>query len=105
MTSLDLLTELDRLNVKVSLAGDKLRIEAPAGALTPGLKKLIIERKAELVKLLSGNKQQTVSIWPGIIVRIYQRPKECVEAGQCVYFPCDYYPFKPGWCRQRVSMR
>ena len=37
MNTLDLLAELEERNVKVSLAGDKLRLEAPAGTLTPKL--------------------------------------------------------------------
>lgn len=49
--------------------------------------------------------EHTATIWPGIVVRIYPRPRECVEAGHCVNFICDYYPLRPGWCRQRVSMR
>jgi len=38
MNTLDLLVaELKRLNVKLSLAGYRLRLEAPAGTLTPKL--------------------------------------------------------------------
>ena len=38
MNTLDLLAELEERNVKVFLAGDKLRLEAPAGVLTPELR-------------------------------------------------------------------
>lgn len=58
MTSLDLLAELRKRNVKISLAGDKLRLEAPAGALTPELKKAIAEHKAGLVELLLSNAKE-----------------------------------------------
>lgn len=104
MTLIKLVNELERRNVKLSLAGDKLRLEAPAGVLAPELKRAISKHKDELVKLLSGNGQYTATIWPGIVVRIYPRPKGCVEAGHCVNLLCDYYPHKPSWCRQRVSM-
>jgi len=45
MNTLDLLVaELKRLNVKLSLAGDKLRLEAPAGTLTPKLKEALVKQ-------------------------------------------------------------
>jgi len=37
MNTLDFLAKLERLNVKLSLAGYRLRLEAPAGTLTPKL--------------------------------------------------------------------
>ena len=49
MTLLGLLVELKRLNVKLSLAGDKLRLEAPAGVLTPEMKEAIRQYKPALI--------------------------------------------------------
>ncbi len=63
MNTLDLLAELKRLNVKVSLAGDKLRLEAPAGVLTPASKEAIAKHKVVLVALLSGLPVE-VLFWP-----------------------------------------
>lgn len=52
MTAEAILERLRSLGASVSLAGDKLRVEAPAGVLTPDLKAALIEHKAELVRLL-----------------------------------------------------
>lgn len=54
MTPLDLLAELERLNVKLTLAGDKLRLEAPAGVLTPELKETVRRQKPALIALLEA---------------------------------------------------
>ena len=52
MTAATLLDRLRSLGASVSLVGDKLRAEAPAGTLTDDLKAALIEHKAELVRLL-----------------------------------------------------
>lgn len=52
MTSEALLAELEQLNVKISLAGDKLHVDAPAGVLTPELKQELAKHKPELMALL-----------------------------------------------------
>lgn len=52
MTAATLLDRLRCLGASVSLVGDKLRVEAPAGVLTPDLRRELIEHKAELVRLL-----------------------------------------------------
>lgn len=52
MTPLDLLAELERRNVKLTLAGNKLRLEAPAGVLTPELKETVRRQKPTLIALL-----------------------------------------------------
>jgi len=52
MTAEAILDRLRSLGARVSLAGDKLHVEAPAGVLTPDLRQELIEHKAELVRLL-----------------------------------------------------
>ena len=52
MTAQAILNCLRSLGASVSLAGNKLRVEAPAGVLTPDLRQELIEHKAELVRLL-----------------------------------------------------
>jgi hypothetical protein len=52
MTPQALLDELERLNVKLTLNGDKLQLEAPAGVLTPDLREKIRQHKPELITLL-----------------------------------------------------
>lgn len=51
----NLLTELVQCDVTLTLAGDKLRLEAPAGMLTPELKAALAGHKAELVSLLEDD--------------------------------------------------
>lgn len=60
MTPEALLTELNRLNVKISLAGDKLHVEAPAGVLTPDLKEAMRQYKPALMTLLRGQARPQV---------------------------------------------
>lgn len=108
MTPQALLTELERLNVKVSLAGDRLRLEAPAGVLTPALKETIAKHKPELTALLQGQAHEE-TIWPGNVVRVYPMRQSCRQAGHCLSLTketdCDLYPMRPGWCRERVGRR
>ncbi|HHY33344.1 MAG TPA: hypothetical protein GX515_10120 [Firmicutes bacterium] len=52
MTPEAVLDRLRSLGARVSLVGDKLRVEAPAGVLRPELKAALIGRKTELVRLL-----------------------------------------------------
>lgn len=54
MTPLDLLAELERRNVKLTLSGDKLRLNAPAGVLTPELKEAVRRQKPALIALLEA---------------------------------------------------
>lgn len=60
MTPETLLAELDRLNVTLTLAGDKLHVEAPAGVLTPELKDALLQHKPALVALLREREATTV---------------------------------------------
>lgn len=48
MTPQELLAELEQRGVKLTVAGDKLRYDAPAGALTPELKEALRQHKAEI---------------------------------------------------------
>jgi hypothetical protein len=54
MNPAELLTELEERGVKVSVVGEKLRLEAPAGTLSSELKEAVSKRKAELIRLLSA---------------------------------------------------
>ena len=110
MTPVDLLAELERLNVKVSLAGDKLRLEAPAGTLTPKLKEAIAKHKVVLVALLSGLPVEE-TFWPGVKSKVYRARQACIEAGHCLGLTregdCGLYPLTWcwGWCRERAGRR
>ncbi|MGB9866583.1 MAG: hypothetical protein ACPLPR_01550 [Bacillota bacterium] len=52
MTAGELLRELARLNIRLTRAGDKLRVDAPREALTYELCSLIRRHKSELLQLL-----------------------------------------------------
>jgi len=103
MTPLDLLAELQRLNVKLTLAGDKLRLEAPAGVLTPALKEVVTKHKPELVSFLQNPTCQVA----GQVVRLYHMRPACREIGHCLGLTretdCELYPVKLGWCRERTK--
>lgn len=108
MNTLDFLAKLERLNVKLSLAGDKLRLEAPAGVLTPDLKKAIQQRKSALTALFSGQPVEMV-FWPGVKSNVYRARQTCLEAEGCLQLTrevdCRLFPLTwcRGWCRERVS--
>ncbi len=108
MNTLDLLAEFKRLNVKLSLAGDKLRFEAPAGVLTPEIKEALRQHKAALIALLSGRPVEMV-FWPGVKSNVYRARQTCLEAEGCLQLTrevdCRLFPLTwcRGWCRERVS--
>lgn len=52
MSVVELLTELRNLDVHVALDGDRLRLDAPVGALTDAYREQLRQRKAEIVELL-----------------------------------------------------
>lgn len=54
MTALEILTDLRRAGVTVSIVGDKLRLKAPEGVLTEELKQRLAIQKAEIIKLLQA---------------------------------------------------
>jgi hypothetical protein len=47
-----LMDELEARGVRLSRAGDRLRVEGPVGAVTPTLRAALVERKAELLNLI-----------------------------------------------------
>lgn len=49
MTTEEILTELQKREIKIEARGDKLHIEAPAGTMTPELKELLRQHKKELI--------------------------------------------------------
>src|SRR5262245_31879847 len=52
MTIVELLGQLRALDVKLLLDNEQLRINAPAGTITPALRLQLVERKAEIVEFL-----------------------------------------------------
>ncbi len=58
MTPEALLSRLSALNVTVTAHGDRLRVEAPAGALTAELRAALAEHKPALLALLSPQRMR-----------------------------------------------
>lgn len=97
--------ELEKKGVKITVAGDKLRLEAPAGVLTPSIKELIARNKTQIIEWLMNPTTDCM----GTVVKLYHARKECLEAGYCLRFTldCDLFPltWRWGWCSERVSMQ
>jgi len=68
MTPDALLDKLERLNVKVTINGDKLRLEAPAGVLTPEMKEAIRQYKPALIALLEAQEAKRLLETQGWVV-------------------------------------
>jgi len=54
MTALEILSDLRRAGAIVTVAGDKLRFEAPPVVLTDELKQRLATQKAEIIRLLQA---------------------------------------------------
>jgi hypothetical protein len=59
-SAIELLAELDTLGVDLTVDGDTLKIDAPAGVLTDDLRQAIKENKAEIISLLRKLEQARV---------------------------------------------
>ena len=59
MTGEQLMQEIVALGGQLSINGDRVRVEAPEGVLTPELKAAITEHKAELLELLRQQNNAT----------------------------------------------
>src|SRR4028119_323384 len=62
MNTLEFLSYLRSLEIKVSADGDRLRLSAPKGVLTPTLREQLAERKAEILTFLNNATRPTDSI-------------------------------------------
>ncbi len=52
MTAIELLSNLSSKDIEIWADGDRLRYNAPKGALTPDLRKELAARKSEILALL-----------------------------------------------------
>jgi len=59
MTMTDELHQFQRLGVRVTLHGKKLKVQAPKGVLTPALPVQLVKQKAALLALLSSRQSLT----------------------------------------------
>ncbi|MHB8763134.1 MAG: TubC N-terminal docking domain-related protein [Deferrisomatales bacterium] len=54
MTALALLRDIEAQGIRLEAQGDRLRVDAPAGALTPELRAALAEHKPELLRVLAA---------------------------------------------------
>jgi len=66
VTTIEFLSYLRSLDVKLWADGDRLRYSAPKGALTPALRAELVERKAEILTFLHKANAATSSTVPPI---------------------------------------
>jgi len=62
MNTLEFLSYLRSLDIKVSADGDRMRLSAPKGVLTPTLREQLAERKAEILAFLNNANRSANSI-------------------------------------------
>src|SRR5438128_2631752 len=55
MTAQEILEEIKMLGGRLEARGDRLRVDVPAGALTPELKAALAEHKTEVLAVLTGD--------------------------------------------------
>jgi hypothetical protein len=52
VTTRELITDLRRRDIRLSVRGDRLRVDAPAGGLTPDVREILTRHKIDLLQLL-----------------------------------------------------
>jgi hypothetical protein len=79
----DLLAETARLGVRLAAHGDRLRVEAPAGVVTPQLRATLAARKPDLLPV----------VW-----RLEEMRRLAVTAPRAVVYARVAARGGPGWC-------
>ncbi len=69
MTARALLADLAARDVRLSVAGDRLRVNAPRGVLTTELRRTLSEHKVELLSLLSGRGESPGTLLASLSLR------------------------------------
>jgi tubulysin polyketide synthase-like protein len=62
MTTADLLSDLQARGIRLQANGDRLRVEAPTGVLTPKVRETLAARKAELLQLLAPDPSRLLAM-------------------------------------------
>src|SRR5690606_17457802 len=57
MTGAALLMECERRDIRITLAGDKLRVDAPPGAVTDALRQALAREKPAIIEVLRADDQ------------------------------------------------
>lgn len=106
MTAREIHAEIRMLGGRLKARGDRLYVDVPAGAVTPELKARLADRKAELLKLLERELQEStkrlesahilLAISEDGVLRIVQTDAEAHQAaldGFTIYSPKDAYMY------------
>jgi hypothetical protein len=76
MTAVELVQAVEATGARMEVIGDRLRIEAPAGVITPELQDAIRERKPEMLQILdAGAKTARQQVFE--LIKRYQCPDRC----------------------------
>ena len=79
-------SDLRKLDVRLSIKGQRLRLNAPKGVLTDSLRAQIAEHKQELLQFLSDYEQSTTFIPPPILRRTSSDPAPLSFAQERLWF-------------------
>lgn len=70
-----LLSELRGLGVELGVEGDQLTVDAPAGAVTDGLRAALVESKPHILKLLTWERRKLEKAdQRGLVIRRSREP-------------------------------
>jgi hypothetical protein len=104
MSAHEILQELRNLGARLEARGDRLRINAPGGTITPELKAKLAEKKAEILKRLELEESMRrleaagicIAVWEDGSMRIVITEAETLNAiddGGVIYSPSDMYHY------------
>ena len=86
MSIAEFVSDLKKLDVRLNVNGQRLRVNAPKGVLTDTLCAQIAERKQELLQFLSDHEQSAALVPPPILRRTSSDPAPLSFAQERLWF-------------------